>query len=201
MCLDLNMKDENLVKNVRENRCDKSLRELISRHSPLCYNIYKRYASALKKNCLDYSDIKGEKDYIIYNSCISFKPDKKVKFSTWLGNYTRYYYLNLINKNKNYISVDSDELIYFADKNCMEDEGGENLGEFKDYIMNLLKQVKDPRIESIFKLRYFSNKNKMTWNEISRELNVSIQTAINLHSKGLGILKNKVESENLSDLI
>ena len=195
------MKDESLVRKVKERNCDESLRELISRHSPLCYNIYKRYATALRSNSLDYSDIKGEKDFIIYKSCISFKPDKKVKFSTWLGNYTRYYNLNLINKNKHYIAVDNEELIYFADKNLMEEHSGEDLKEFKECIENLLAQVKDSRIESIFKLRYFSGKNKMTWSEVSQRLDVSIQTAINLHSKGIKILKSKVKSKNLSDLI
>lgn len=195
------MNDENLVENVRTNQCDESLKELISRHSPLCYNIYKRYAGALRSNSLDYSDIKGEKDYIIYNSCISFKAEKKVKFSTWLGNYTRYYYLNLINKNKRYISVDNDELIYFADKNSTEEYPSENLSELKEYITNILKQIKDRRVERIFELRYFSGEKKMTWSNISKKLGVSIQTAINLHSKGVGILRKKIESKNLFDLI
>ena len=197
------MTDEKLVQNVKNNNCNESLKTLIFKHAALCFNVYKRYAKALESNGLTFDDIKLEKDLIIYNSCLSFKREKKVKFSTWLGNYARYYCLNMINKNRNYVCVEEDELIYHIDKSSSQDffNRSENPDEFRAFILNILEQAKDKRIIKIFKRRYFSEKKERTWSNISRDMNLSIQTAINLHTKGLGILRTKMNSENLLDLI
>ena len=197
------MTDEKLVQNVKNSNCNESLKTLIFKHSALCFNVYRRYAKALESNGLNYDDIKMEKDYIIYNSCLSFKEEKKVKFSTWLGNYARYYCLNMINKNKNYICVEDDELVYHIDKGASEEfvNQAENPEEFRAFILNILDQSKDKRIIQIFKHRYFSESKKRTWSRISEDMDLSIQTAINLHSKGLGILRTKMNSKNLLDLI
>ena len=66
-----------------------------------------------------------------------------------------------------------------------------NVIEFREYVLNILSQLKD-EIKSIFELRYFSGEAKPTWNKISRKMNISIQTAINLHSRGVKILRQKL---------
>ncbi len=72
---------------------------------------------------------------------------------------------------------------------------------FREYVLNILLQIKDKRIVEVFKLRYFSGDSKKTWNSVSRKLDISIQTAINLHQKGIGILRNKIKSKDLLDSI
>ena len=57
------------------------------------------------------------------------------------------------------------------------------------------------RVEKVFKLRYFSDEGKMTWNKISNNLGISIQTAINLHDRGAKILKKKMKSCHSEDFI
>ena len=37
------LEDVTLVKRVKRRRCNDSLKELIGRHSPLCFDIYKKY--------------------------------------------------------------------------------------------------------------------------------------------------------------
>jgi RNA polymerase sigma factor (sigma-70 family) len=194
------IEDGALAKRVRAKKCNKSLKELIQRHSPLCYDIYKKYSPAMMASGVCIADIYGEKDYIVYKSAVSYDPTKKTKFSTWLGNQVRYYCLNLINNNK-YVQVEDENLDFFVDQKTEEDKK-EVSGEV-DYIFNLLGQLQDKRIKKIFKLRYFDHddKNKMPWVKVAEKLKVSTQTAINLHNKGAKIVCKKIKSKCLSDFL
>ena len=185
-----NIEDVTLVKRVKRRKCNKSLKELIDRHSPLCYDIYKKYSSAMQSSGVCLADIYGEKDYIVYKSAMSFNPDKKTKFSTWLGNQVRYYCLNLINGNK-HVCVGDQNLDFYVDQKTERDK--EEIKSEVEYIFNLLDQLQDKRIKKIFKLRYFQGaKIKMPWVKVAEELNVSTQTAINHHNKGVDIVFKKV---------
>ena len=62
------------------------------------------------------------------------------------------------------------------------------------FVNNLIKQFKDERMKKVFHLRYFSGEKKMTWVTIGGELNVSAQTAINLHNKGKTIIRKKLKT-------
>ena len=97
-------------------------------------------------------DVLNDKDYIIYQSAKSFDPTRKTKFSTWLGNQVRYYCLNKINKNKKYVTTEDQELSFLMER----EEGPEDNKELRDYMLDLLSQIKDKRIKRIFELRYFS---------------------------------------------
>lgn len=194
--------DSDLIKEVKSNNCEDSLKKLISRHSSLCYKIYFKYSSTLSKCGIDFEEALKEKDYVLWKSIQTYDPERKTKFSTWLGNFTRYHCLNLINQKKHTISLDIDEIRHCIDKKAAEEATGyEELREFKDFCMNILSQVKDKRIKKIFELRYFSGEAKLTWNKISDSLGISIQTAINLHERGRKILRKKVSSENLEDFV
>ena len=71
-----------------------------------------------------------------------------------------------------------------------------------NYVVNIISQLKDKRISEIFKYRYFPEKNKkMIWSKIAKKMNISTQTAINLHNKGISIVRKKIKSENISDVV
>jgi RNA polymerase sigma factor (sigma-70 family) len=107
-----------------------------------------------------------------------------------------------MNKNNNLISMESETI-----KNVIERKQSEHNDhifsnkEKTEFIFNLLKQLKDKRVEEIFKLRYFSERKNMSWSKIGKKLNISTQTVINIHNKTISFLKNKLESENLQDTI
>ena len=62
-----------------------------------------------------------------------------------------------------------------------------------DYKNIIIERV-NQRIKEIFKHRYcYSNKKPPTWKEISYLFNLSSQTIINLHNKGLKILRTKIK--------
>ena len=188
--------DVELVAKIQLESCNNSLKELINRHSALCVDIYKKYTPALCASGVPFNDIYEDKDYIVYKSALSFKPEKKVKFSTWLGNQVRYHCLNAINSKGYLINVETnDDLDFFIDQ-TQDRKEEENKLELQ-YIFSILAQLKDPRIKEVFNLRYFkTDKKKMPWSEIGKKMNVSTQTAINLHHRGLEILNKKMKSKN-----
>ena len=90
------------------------------------------------------------------------------------------------------MTVEDRELSFLVEKEGEEEDSTE----LRDYMFNLLSRIKDKRIKKIFELRYFGGEGRMTWTVISDKVNVSSQTAINLHNKGLSILKKKMKKES-----
>lgn len=183
--------DIKLLNKIKRSNCEVSLKELIKRHSPLCFDVYKKYSAAMTSSgiCLDYSF--GDKDLLIYKSALSFKSHKKTKFSTWLANQVRYYCLNLINKNK-LIPTEEKVMNYYLSQGESHLAYGSRVKESLDYIYNILSQVKDKRVKEVFSLRYFHDPNRKTpWALIAKSVGASTQTVINLHDKGIKILRKK----------
>lgn len=195
-----NKTDEFLIRKVQNNGCEDSLKTIIARHSPLCYKIYRKYMPSFNVKNIDINEIYQQKDYVIYKTIESFNFDKKVKLSTWLGNQIRYQCLNAINKKENIIYLENKDLEFIIDKNY-NNESASKLNELKDYINSLLEQLKDVRIYQIFNMRYFEHGSNQTWTKIGKKMKMSTQNAINLHNKGVKILKNKLTSKDLFDKI
>jgi len=99
------------------------------------------------------------------------------------------------------VCVEEKELVYHIDKKTCEEQPVENLEDLKEFTGNILSQLKDKRIKKIFQLRYFSDSKKTTWNNIAKNLNISIQTAINLHDKGVAVLNKKIRSKEFRDFV
>ena len=187
-----------LVDKVKENDCLRSMKWIINRHSPLCMKIMKRYVPAMMATNSFSTDMYKEMNVLIYQSIISFDPNRKVKFSTWLGNQTRYFCLNKLNKSSKikYLTVDSESIEAIADKE--EHCPPERNEHVRDYIFNILEQMKDKRIKKVFRIRYFRCNRKLTpWDKIAKNMDVSTQTVINLHNRGKELLKKKLSSMNL----
>ena len=92
--------DLNLINNIKSGKdVNRALLELIQRHSGIYVNMIEAFA-AKTSNYINYTELIEEKDYYIYKSVLKFNPRKGAKFSTHLGNETRWMCLNLYNKNK-----------------------------------------------------------------------------------------------------
>ena len=141
------------------------------------------------------ADVTDEKEFIIYKSVMSFRSDKKAKFSTWLGNQVRYHCLNTMNKNR-LIPTEDKQLDYFINKDI--EHNSDPVEEQIDYVNNLISQIKDKRVKKIIKTRYFGSPNKKTpWSQVASSIGVSTQTAINLHNKAIKIIRRKMKNKNL----
>jgi len=194
------LKDNQLVWRVKARRCDDCLIELINRHSKLFFKISQKYFPFVYKrgNSQSVEDIIGSSHSVIYEAIKEYNPRKKVKFSTWLGNFVRYKCLNYLNKNSKLIDADEAKLDFFFQKKSLEAFSEKEKTEDHIFICNLISQFKDDRMKKVFELRYFSDAKKMTWVSIGDRLNVSAQTAINLHNKGKDMIRRKLDSEDLA---
>jgi RNA polymerase sigma factor (sigma-70 family) len=182
-----------ILDNIKNKNCNESLKQLISLHSGICFNLilkYKKYIQS--KNC-DFQDLIDQKDYFIYEAAKQYKKDKNIKFSSWLGNFVKYQCLNckrskIDSKTVNNENVEK-ELERLSHSEFFESEERKN----KITIINeALSSIKDERIKNIYKLRYLDNK-KMTFKKISRRLGLSEPTIKKLHQKGKQLLSKKIK--------
>lgn len=195
--------DPELVANIQTNQCDASLKELIKRHSALCFDMFKRYGGLLANAGVSFSEMMAEIPYLIYNSALSWSPNKNSKYSSWLGEQAKFACLAFSRKRlSNLISTDPITMTYLIDRGqSIENEKTKNDERF-ELIEEILNQVQDKRIQQIFKLRYFGeSKTERSWAEIAKVIGMSTQSAINLHEKGRKILHSKLVSDACFDKI
>jgi len=186
------MTDTQLTKRLKQEGCNQSFVELSERYENVFYKICQKYKPALISVGVQPEDVYEDKNVVLLKCALTFDPTRKTKFSTWLGNYAKFTCLNYINSKKYIFSSESEELYKFVEEN-QPAPTTEQFFEESDIIFKCLSKLKDKRIEKIFRMRYFyKHKKQSTWKCISKEIGVSIQTAINLHRKGLELLRNQV---------
>lgn len=191
--------DIDLAFKVQNHKDNESLKEIINRHTPLCLSIYNKYAQCMSVSGVSCSDLLNEKDYIIYDSVMKFKPEKGVKLSTWIGEQVRYYCLNYVRKNHNGIVLSPEKIQDLAES---QDKPPDNTDITITYILELLEQLKDKRIMDIYKMRYFDKSGKKkTWTQIGNKLGFSAEHVRNLHNRAAEFLKNKMSGSIFMDTV
>jgi DNA-directed RNA polymerase specialized sigma24 family protein len=184
--------DSELVKAVKSQADSESFKEVCRRYENIFYKICQKYVGPLTMSGVDPQDIFDEKTNIIYHCVSTYEPKKKTKLGTWIGNYARYLCLNSINARKFIMQVTDADLKQRIEEGQISQEFASNKNPQEDfnYILNLLEQLKDPRIIEIFRYRYFGQK-RIIWAQIAN----------NLHNRGLELLKRKVKSDHISDIL
>lgn len=198
-----NKTDLQLVKKIKTSGDNDSFVEVCRRYENVFYKICQKYINALSMSGVNPQDIFDEKNFIIFHCVSTFKPNKNTKLSTWIGNYARYLCLNSINARRFILPSTNEDVQRYIEESQTKNDYLSSLNssqEDYDYILNILKQLKDDRIIEIFNHRYCSNK-KIIWSNIAKKMNISTQTAINLHNKGLELIRKKIKSKNISDQI
>lgn len=189
-----------LIKKIKSKNCNESFVSLSSKYDNFYYSIVRKYYSILTQSGMSTDEIKYEKDFILHKAVMSFDKTKKVKFSSWFCNCVRYHFLNHINSNKRLVKTEEKMVDYFLAKDAVYEVSKHT--ETYSYIKSLLSSMKDKRIVDIYNMRYFSDSpNLTTWSEIGKALEISTQTAINLHEKARVFIKNKMSSKNFCDLV
>tara|TARA_Y100000356_G_C11238596_1_gene279418 strand:- start:1028 stop:1351 length:324 start_codon:yes stop_codon:yes gene_type:complete len=99
-----------------------------------------------------------------------------------------------MNKNRLH-ATEEESMNSIVNKNSYQAQDS-SLQDKVDYVRYIISQIKDPRVERIFKIRYFNgNRKKTPWAKIAKELGVSTQTAINLHNKTIKLIKRKMHTK------
>lgn len=190
--------DLDLIKKIQKYDCNDSLKELISRHTPICHHIHQKYQNKMTESGVLSDGGFSEKEYIIYSTAKSYDPAKGTKYSSHLANHVRYFCLNSM-KGKE-VATDIDVIDSLQENGKDEFFNKQNFYLNLSYINNIINQFNDKRVKEIFELRYFSAK-KHTWEKISKKVNLSIQSTITIHNKAINLLKKKLTSQSISDNI
>ena len=196
------IQDKILIRNVKKTGCNDSFVELCKRYENAFYKICQKYVPALVNAGISPQDIFNEKNIIIFNCIKTYKFNKGSKLCTWICNYARYLCLNSINARRLLIAVDSDELRKLMDNTAAPEDfnSKESMKESYDFLKNIISQIKDERVAKIIKMRHLSPK-VSEWKIIAKKMNISSQTVINLHEKGMKLLRTKLQSKDYSDVI
>ena len=196
------MTDLQLIQKIKRNNCEQSLLELYSRHQGICNKMLQKYCKVCYDIGVSLEDLNAEKIYVVYKSALSFKSNKNIKFSTWLGNQMRYHCLNTFNKQSKDISMENENIKYITENNQSKQIDNALLNKEKvDLIFNILDQMADSRVKEIFNLRYFSDRKIQPLNKIGKKMHISTQTVINIHNKALSLLNKKISSDISFDKI
>ena len=197
--------DNTLVKRVKSTGCDTSFLCILERHEKLYYKICQKYIPVVLARGLRKEDLLSDKEFVIFKAIRTYKPNKNCKFSTWLGNCTKYHCLTFLNADKKHVDMEDETInLYLTDKSKQDHDNDAELKNDRDYVFKILGGLKDKRISKVFKLRYFDKnlkKKKATWSTIASKIDTSTQTAINLHQRGVAILGRKLKSKENYDHI
>jgi RNA polymerase sigma factor (sigma-70 family) len=187
------LKDEALIKNVINNQCNESLKELVNRHNGIIFNIGKKYCSSCN---LNISELNDNRYWIVFNAAKTFNNTKGSKFSTWLANQVRFFCLNYKNKNSKFVPIEDGHLEFFINNFSKNDEKV-NQKEVINTIIDLFNQISDPNTKNAIYYRYFYNKERiLNYSEIADILNVTPQTVLNWHNKFVDFAKKKLTNKS-----
>lgn len=174
------------------------LRELVNRHSGIYISMVNNYSPPATSSINSHKDdLLNDKDYYIYQAALKYDDSKNTKFSTYLGNETRWMCLNLYNKNKNSKEI-SDPNELYSSTYLGEDRFIVSINEeILRKIMSIAKKEPDTRVSKIFQLRYIDGeKNKvMPWNKVCKFVDLSIQGCINVHNKAIKKIKEELNKD------
>jgi RNA polymerase sigma factor (sigma-70 family) len=193
------LSDLDLIKNL-QNQVDiqNSLIELVDRHSGIYLDMVNNYASP-NNPFIDYNELIQDKEYKIYDAAIKYDPDRGAKFSTYLGNETKWMCLNLYNRNKRRPAFQSEYIENMPESNNMEDDtiSDSIRQDLFNKVLSIIKQHPDKRVEKIFEMRYIvGTKNKvMPWKQIGDHMNLSIQGCINIHNSAVEHVQQELVEE------
>jgi hypothetical protein len=187
--------DISLIEKVKKNSDENSLMTLIERHSGIYLDMVH---SVIPNNCdfLDKNDIIEDKNSSIYKAILNYDESKNTKFSTYLGNETRWKCLNMFNRGTKYKYTDIND--YKEDVNFSEEKTICEISskEVLDKVFKSADTHPDERVKKIINLRYkIGEGNKtMPWKNISKQVNVSIQGCINIHDRFIEEIKKEIQN-------
>jgi RNA polymerase sigma factor (sigma-70 family) len=193
-----NSPDDVLITNIkRAHEENDSLKELVNRHSGIYLDMINTYVPS--NNIFTNKDeLINDKEYNIYQAALKYDPSRGAKFSTYLGNETKWMCLNIYNKNKKHPEIATEEihLELQSQPDGLTNQHDQSIKkELLRTVLDFIKEYPDERIEKIFTMRYVEgSKNKvMPWKSVSAELNMSIQGCINIHNSTIEKIKIKLK--------
>lgn len=207
-----------LVEKAKNLGCTVSASKLIEKHSPLFHKMVNGYGKFLPRNL--YEELLCEKWFVFSQAIREFDPKRKVKFSSFLGEKTKFRCLKEITDNKKKssknIRLDSspeiENLIHskILELGPEESDNGKEVGEinyldFKAFLKNLILDFGDKETAEIVKERFFSENSSgsigKTLREISKRKGVTPQAIAARIEKFLKYAKKRLTEAKKTGLI
>jgi DNA-directed RNA polymerase sigma subunit (sigma70/sigma32) len=182
----------------KDNNVESNLANLVNRHSGIYLDMVNAYSSN-DNPYIDRDELIKDKEYKIYLAALNFDENRGAKFSTYLGNETKWSCLNTYNKNKRKPVFNSEYIENISDNPGLNEESmKESLKrDMFDKVLLIIKKHPDKRVEKIFNMRYIiGTKNKvMAWKDIGDEMKLSIQGCINIHNSAVVHVREELKGE------
>lgn len=179
-----NLSDVDLIGKVKGKMDSAALNELVARHSGIFYQVVKSYSWVPP---VEQQDLIDHKAYFIYNYALDFKPEKNVKFSSYVGQRIKYECQGLIGKNQNVDEISD---------NIPAPTPVDYNSEVMDFIVKNASKIDDDKFLKIFKLRHYSEKKK-SWKAIGDLLEMSDEGARKIYLRNISFIKRGIKKEGL----
>ncbi len=192
--------DQQLIENIQRNNCSDSVIMLSERHGGIVMQHAKKYSVKAPCSGNTLQDYGEEIPYIVYKAAQSYETDKNVKFVTWLGCSSRYYFLD---RTKEKLIEHKGRLEDFNEFNevCDSQQFDVSRNSFdREYIMQIASQMKDRRIGRIIDLMYYGE-TPLKYPAVAQKMGVSAHIVKVLHRKLLKLLKAKMGAEMFLDSV
>lgn len=184
--------DLTLIEEVKKTNDNNSFVELVSRHTGIYNMIAWRYLHT--GNRTDYLDLIDNMEYNFYSFINDYNPEKGTKFSTFIGERTKYLCLT-INKglkfNNNALNIEEFLDDHQPDSDLMEKDNN-------TVLLDTINNFPHKTFRDIMLLRLFSSDN--TWREIAKKVGVTTQYVHKTYMDHIEELKTAF-SKNLNKII
>lgn len=175
------MTDIELINRVKDTADSAALSELVSRHSGMYIKIVQKYVN-IEQNSpyssakLEINELRDDKMLNIYRFAQTYDPTRGTKFSTYVGQMTRYLCLNLLNDTPEKVEITETNApaVGSAVPECAADP----IADIKRYAPT----VHDPLFWPIFELRHLNDK-RATWRDIGQQVGVTHEWARQIYNK------------------
>jgi hypothetical protein len=177
--------DEQLIHKVKLESSSEAFEVLKERHSGLFMQIVGKYTPHfMQMSGVCYQDVLEDKISLLYNAIMSYDKDKGAQFNTWFGNKVTFYCRNTINANKvqRFETANPEDMIEFIDS-IASYKPDNSYSEEAKMIFSILDGHSDPRLSRIFYMRFYLPKPQNSFNNIAKEMGLSVQGTINLYRK------------------
>jgi RNA polymerase sigma factor (sigma-70 family) len=202
-----NLTDIELTEKIQKENCEDSLKELINRHQKLFFNFCSKFS---REGNFKYEEAIKDAPLVIWEAAKTYKSDKNTKFSTFLGQYSKYYIYNSLNFKQKLSCLNisnSDNICSYAehkDLDLLNNQNGnwENPSDLDTirFIFEILNKQKDKRLSQIFKARFFPiNKEESNIKNIAQKYSVTGMQIHNLLNHTFKILRFHLKKEGYNN--
>lgn len=178
--------DIELIDKVKKDGDSSAISELVARHTGVYVFIASKYLNGGK---IPIQDVKNDVMSNIYDWVLDYDPSRGMKFSTYVGDRTRYMCMDLINRTPDKIEID--------ESTPMPEMDGSPTAIDQDALTEVRRkaqQINDPRFITILNMRFPEVGVPKTWREIGKIMGVTHERARQIFNDNLDKIGHRLST-------